>query len=522
MIVRKADVLIIGSGIGGLLTAKLLSDKRKVVLITKGNLDNSNSILAQGGIAAAIDKNDHWKDHYRDTLTAGHDHNEERTTEILVKNATKSIQQLMELGVRFDRDTSEQLELGREGGHHHHRIVHAGGDETGRRVITQLIEHVKANVTIYSQEMALDLIIHDGRCIGTVTKDNQGNIYHYQADHTILATGGIGGLYNITSNDKTVTGDGIAMAYRAGAALVDLEFIQFHPTMLSSRGKVYGLISEAVRGEGARLIDNDHQPIMEKIHPLKDLAPRDIVARQIYYALAKGKQIYLDISMIKHFERRFPTIHGMCQKSGISMQKGKLPVAPGAHFIMGGVKTNLNGETTIPGLYAVGETAWTGVHGANRLASNSLLEGIVFANRIADHIIKQTKQKSISYSSDFIEPKLSLPPRAEIQKMMTKYVGIIRDQAGLLHAKEWFEQYLPSLKTKRWIHLPLDEMTKLNMLTVAWLITTSALYRTESRGGHYRKDYPTSEDHWRKRYITRRRKVDESNQTKEPAPTVVY
>ncbi len=520
---RKADVLIIGSGIAGLLAAKLLSVTKNVMLVTKGSLKNSNSILAQGGIAAAMDEHDHWKEHYSDTLTAGNYHNHVETTEILVKNAAKYIQQLIALGVPFDRNSNNELELGREGGHHRNRIVHAGGDATGNRIITQLISHVKKLVTFYENEMTFELLINNRKCVGAITKDSFGNIQFYQAEHIILATGGIGGLYSLSSNDITVTGDGIAMAYRAGASLIDLEFVQFHPTMLISQGKTYGLVSEAVRGEGARLVTNDGAYIMDNIHPLKDLAPRDIVAREIFYSLQNGNQIYLDITMIKDFKKRFPTISDMCEKNGIPIHTGRLPVAPGAHFIMGGIKTTSNGETSIPGLYAIGETAWTGVHGANRLASNSLLEGITFANRVAAHILQQSKQEQPLTVPICMNHKLTLPAKKEIKETMTKHVGIIRDKHGLQTAKKWLEEYLPSYKGNQYLDVSIEDMETVNMLTVGWLITLSALERTESRGGHYRTDYPKPNDEkWMKHYITRRRKWDESNQIKVPSAAIIH
>ncbi|MFV9511145.1 L-aspartate oxidase [Tepidibacillus sp. LV47] len=525
MKMRKADVIIIGSGIAGLYAAYLLSSKKKVILITKGKLDHSNSILAQGGIAAAIGKNDSWKHHFQDTIIAGHYHNVEEAVRCLVQNAPKIIQQLIDIGVTFDRDHHRNLELGREGGHHNRRIVHAGGDSTGKIIIEKLIKLIKPHVTIYEDEMVYELLTHNGNCVGVITKNMQGEYFIYQADHIVLATGGIGRLYPISSNDHTITGDGIAMAYRAGADLIDLEFIQFHPTMLVHNSIPFGLVSEAVRGEGARLVNQKGELIMEGIHPLKDLAPRDIVARTIYLSMQNGDQVYLDISIIKDFTKRFPTISKMCETGHIDINTGLLPIAPGAHFIMGGVKTNAYGETTLKGLYAIGEVAYTGVHGANRLASNSLLEGVVFANKVAEYIFMRPKK---NIRRDPMIPqiqklKLSLPEIKEIQDVMMKNVGIIRDEASLLFAKEWFEQFLPKFHSNMIIDLSFEEITRLNMVTTGWLITTSALKRTESRGGHFRKDYPYSNDEkWLKRYIVRRSEENEFNQVKNVTSTVLH
>lgn len=523
MKIRKSDVIIIGSGLAGLLAAKLLSEHKNVLLISKGALNNSNSILAQGGIAASVGTNDHWQNHYKDTIEAGNFHNVETPTKLLVKYAPQMIQQLIDFGVQFDLTPQKSLALGREGGHHYHRIVHAGGDSTGKKVVEQIISIVKNQVMISEKEMVLDLLIHQEQCIGVISKDEKGEIYLNLAEQTILASGGIGNLYPITSNDPTITGDGLAMAYRAGAELVDLEFIQFHPTMLVKNNTCQGLISEAVRGEGAKLVNEKREYLMENVHPLKDLAPRDIVARRIFSALKKEEKVFLDISMIQNFKQRFPTIASLCEKEGIQIDQGKLPVAPGAHFIMGGIKTDLNGQTTIPGLYAIGEAAYTGVHGANRLASNSLLEGLIFANRASLHILRNNKVQPDVVQPNFSSPRLSLPSIKEIQHVMMAYVGINRDETGLLYAKEWFESFLPYIPSGTVLNLDQPAAETVNMLTVGWLITTSALQRRESRGGHYRTDYPAQDDtNWLKRYITRRRKTDESNQIKHTSAAAFH
>ncbi len=509
MYLEKSDVIIVGGGIAGLVVAEMLAHSKNVILITKESIKKSNTYLAQGGIAASIDKDDSWKKHFIDTIEAGGMHNVEKTTLELVRNAPKAISQLIKLGVPFDRDLDNNLQLGREGGHKINRIVHAGGDATGRSVTEHLLAAIINDINIHSHVMAYDLLIDNGRCIGIIAKNKVGETIVYQAPYIVLATGGMGGLYQVTSNDSTITGDGIAMAYRAGAELVDLEFIQFHPTMLVTETNASPLVSEAVRGEGARLIDEDGRLIMHGVHPLADLAPRDIVSRQVYKEQQAGHTIYLDIKSIENFRDRFPQVTSLCEMNKINVDDGLIPITPGAHFIMGGIKTNLAGETSIPGLYAVGEVSCSGAHGANRLASNSLLEGLIFAGSLASHLLEQAEpelQDTISFPvSGKLE--LELPERNEIKQIMTKYVGIVRDETGLATAIDWFKKCTNVINSdKILLELTNEEKITTNMLTVGWLISTSARIRTESRGGHYRADYPTANDKdWLRRYIVRRR-----------------
>ena len=287
------------------------------------------------------------------------------------------------------------VKLGLEGAHSEKRIVHGGGDSTGKTVIDFLKNHIN-HVTIMENTIVYDLMISQNRCIGVKGKGKDGNDVQILADHVVIATGGLGQIYSFTSSAETVAGDGIALAYRAGAELADMEFVQFHPTLLSAGGKGVGLVSEAVRGEGARLVTEDGTYFMEGVHPYKDLAPRHVVSQTIYNKLKEGHTVYLDISSLKDFESHFPTVSSICKENGIDIKTGMLPVVPGCHFLMGGIRTDLNGQTNIPGLYAIGEVACTGVHGANRLASNSLLEGLFFGNRLASFInqsdVKQRKQ----------------------------------------------------------------------------------------------------------------------------------
>lgn len=486
------DVILIGSGIAALSAATRLMGHKNVAIFTKSAKTVSNTYLAQGGIAAAMDAADHWQEHFHDTMTAGVYHNDPATTQLLTKEAPRYMAELIGSGMKFDRDGSGVLHLGREGGHWKRRILHAGGDATGRALVTHLLEQLQEQIDIVEGEMVIDLLTCDGQCLGIRTRTAGGENKTYLAAHTILATGGCGQLYAHTSNAPTITGDGIAMAYRAGAFLTDMEFMQFHPTVLYKDGKALGLVSEAVRGEGAILRNAKGERFMEQVHPLQELAPRDIVARAIHHELQSGRQVYLDVSPVRGFASRFPTIYRLCLDCGIDMQAGLLPVIPAAHFLMGGIKTDEQGRTTVKGLYAIGEAACTGVHGANRLASNSLLEGLVFGQRTADGIL----HSSITLP-DRVQPDetagsvaTALPSKQEIREMMTEHAGIVRNEQGLTALRNWLAEY-------DFVHLDHSRLTNeqievVNMLTVAWLITNSALERKESIGSHYRSDYPQS------------------------------
>lgn len=505
MKMHRTDVLIIGGGLAGLMAAKCLFPHKNVIMITKSTVNESNSIRAQGGIAAAVGQGDHWSKHYDDTLAAGGGHNDHKTTEQLVKSGVEAVNSLMNLGVPFDRDDAQNVLLGREGAHGINRILHAGGDATGKAIVETLMNDMHSKLNVHESCTLIDFIVTDGRCSGAVTKNHKSEIVLYEAEHTVVATGGIGGLYEWTSNDDTVTGDGLAAAFRAGADLADLEFVQFHPTMLIDGNHCGGLISEAVRGEGARLVTEDGTPVMAGVHQQLDLAPRDIVARTTESYIRKGQSVFLDISAVSDFPNRFPTIYKTIKALEINLAAGRIPVAPGAHFIMGGIKTDNRGRTSLPGLYAVGEAACTGVHGANRLASNSLLEAMVFARRMAEGIIEQRSFFRTACPSlpVFAEGRPnSLPNKAEIQQRMMTYAGMNRDQAGLTNVKNWLEQYLTQTD-ENLILKPVEDIEIINMLTSGWLIATSALMRTESRGGHYRTDYPSQKENWKGRRIVR-------------------
>ncbi|WP_338203207.1 L-aspartate oxidase [Parageobacillus thermoglucosidasius] len=506
----ETEVIIVGSGVAALTTAYYLHEHKNVIIFTKTKKDESNSRLAQGGVAASVSPEDDWRCHVEDTIAAGCQHNDEKAVELLVREGPKRIREWMNAGLTFDVNQDGSLHLGQEGGHRKRRILHAGGDQTGRTIVSFLLEKLKGHVEIIEGECVIELIIQHGRCIGVKTKNPLGQTSCYYAGAVVLAAGGCAGMYAFSSNAATATGDGVALAYRAGAVIADVEFIQFHPTMLFAAGKAAGLISEAVRGEGAVLVTEDGRRIMEHIHPLQDLAPRDIVARAIYDEMSKGHHVYLDISAVHRCHERFPALAHLCAEHGIDMETGRLPIVPGAHFLMGGVFVNDCGQTSIQGLYAVGEVACTGVHGANRLASNSLLEGIVFGARAAEAVRKETappprlRKRPNDMQSDIKKAVRNLPEITAIQTIMSTYVGIVRDEQGLQYAKKWFEQFpLSAFVDSSLEDLSIEEITVIHMLLAGWLITTSALQRTESRGGHYRSDYPFAREQWKKRRICR-------------------
>jgi L-aspartate oxidase len=503
------EVIIIGSGIAALTTAYYLHEHKNVTIFTKAKKEESNSWLAQGGVAASISQEDDWRCHFADTMIAGCHHNDEKAVELLVREGPKRIREFINAGLSFDVNQDGSLHLGQEGAHRKRRILHAGGDQTGRTMVSFLLEKLMGRVTIVEGEHVIELLVENGRCVGIKTKNQLGEMACYYASAVVLAAGGCAGMYAFSSNASTVTGDGIALAYRAGAVIADAEFIQFHPTMLFVDGKAVGLISEAVRGEGAVLVTEDGRRMMEHVHPLQDLAPRDIVARAIYDEMSKGHRVYLDISAIHHCRERFPTMANLCAKHGIDMETGRIPIVPGAHFLMGGVLVNDCGQTSIQELYAVGEVACTGVHGANRLASNSLLEGIVFGARVAEAIRGKTAppaplRKKTNDIHSIKRVVNNLPEISTIQTIMSTYAGIIRHEQGLQRAKQWFEQFpLSDFVNGSLDDFSIEEITVIHMLLTGWLITTSALQRTESRGGHYRSDYPFEREHWRQRRIRR-------------------
>nr|WP_295971786.1 L-aspartate oxidase [uncultured Bacillus sp.] len=517
----QGNVIIIGSGVAALQLAKKLNHSLHVIIFTKSELTVSNSYLAQGGIAVALSAMDHAEKHYRDTMEAGRHHNNSETVAMMTKEAPELIKELIKDGCPFDRDSSGEIKLGLEGAHSEKRIIHGGGDATGKTVIDFLKTQMD-HVTLMENSTVYELIIAENRCVGVKVKRVDGSTMQVYAEHIVMATGGLGQIYSYTSSAETIMGDGIALAYRAGAELSDMEFIQFHPTLISAEGKAVGLASEAVRGEGAKLVTEEGVYIMEGVHPYKDLAPRHIVAQTIYHALKEGHTVYLDISSIDHFALKFPTVASICMEHGIDLESGKIPVMPGCHFLMGGIRTDLNGQTTIPGLYAIGEAACTGVHGANRLASNSLLEGLYFGNRLADFINKNTvkvkKPQNCCCQAKAAPPAKNLPDIELTKSTMMDRVGIVRTKESLERQLDFLKGY----DVEQWVKadlegLTLEELNKVSMLICSWLVTKAALKRTESRGGHLRLDYPDEDANWEKKQIIQHIKGERIEQS-ETAP----
>ncbi|MDR0690556.1 MAG: L-aspartate oxidase [Streptococcaceae bacterium] len=481
----KKKVVIVGSGLAGSFLVMLLQDDCKVTLLTKGNVSESNSMLAQGGIAAVMSKSDSLTSHVHDTLVAGSFHNDVKVVETVIEEGPEILQELMNLGLGFDQDAHGNLLYGMEGAHSQRRILHSGGDQTGR-IITSFVQSKWKNVEMIASAYAVDIIKQNEKACGLIYLDKEGNWQEIFADDIILATGGIGGLFPYTSNDQTLTGDGVALAMRAGAQAKDLEFIQFHPTIFSVDGHCCGLVSEAVRGDGARLVNDLGAYFMEEVHPLGDLAARDIVSCKVYQQTLNGRKIFLDIADVQNFTKRFPTIDQNLKKYGFNVERDKLiPIQPGAHFLMGGVKTDLSGATSVSNLYAVGEVACSGVHGANRLASNSLLEILVFAKRVATDIKNKTLalQDSFIKENKEIESLPNLPTVQELQKRAWKAIGIVRETAKMKEFLAWLEQFtLVEQIPRNWSK---KEIECYNLCQIACDITKMALARKKSLGAHY-------------------------------------
>lgn len=498
------DVCIIGGGVAGLMLAHSLPPHFKIAVLTKDAPATANSSLAQGGIAASLDFLDSPEAHAQDTLQATAGHSAPERVEILTREGEAAIRELMADGLPYDKDEAGQPLLGMEGAHRIRRILHSGGDQTGKMLMAYLMKKTENRIHSFPHHQALELLISKGRCHGVIASDKTGQRKVFNAHHTVLATGGVGALYSHTSNSPVAEGDGLSLAYRAGAILEDLEFVQFHPTILTIGGKSKGLISEAVRGEGALLVNRDGHSIMEEIHPLKELAPRDIVARAIEWHWQEQGPVYLDARHIADFSKKFPSILKNCLAQGINPETELLPVRPGAHFHMGGVKTNDQGATNISCLYAIGEIASTGVHGANRLASNSLLEAIVFAKRLADNLSQHsnTAYDELHMGEDDwgmigATRSFALPRRDLMRTNMTRSVGILREKTHL----EEFIQKFPLQRFDHLLSLSNEEISSFHRSTACTLLATAAYLRDESRGAHFRMDSPSLSVHWQGKVI---------------------
>ena len=496
----RTRFLVVGSGVAGLHTAWRAADSGEVIVLTKRSLFDSATAYAQGGIAAALGAGDSPDLHRRDTLAAGAALCDAAAVEVLVEEGPDRVRELVTAGAQFDRDGAGNFQLGREAAHSRRRIVHSHGDQTGAEVARTLIERVRASPAIHVSEKTrvLDLIMSDGVCVG-VRATVAGRETEFIADATVLATGGCGQVYRYTTNPAVATGDGFAIAHRAGAKLADMEFVQFHPTALDTPETPLALVSEAVRGEGATLVNDRGERFMLKRHRLAELAPRDIVARAIFREQRSGHKVYLDATRFERpFEEHFPGIFALCIARGINPDTDLIPVTPAAHYMMGGIVTDLAGRASVARLYACGEVARTGVHGANRLASNSLLEGLVFAERVARDMVGTEALPS--------EPPVvgwNAPPlldRGAAQVAADDIRRAMWDNAGIARTAEALRECLTILDSIA-ARLPVGATEEENMVQTARLIAEAALLRKESRGGHFRRDFPRPKNKWRDRHI---------------------
>ncbi len=510
------SAVVIGSGAAGLYAALKISQQISlpdgVLLITKAELGESNSKYAQGGIVAVLhnNKEDSVEKHIQDTLKAGAELSDDETVAYISQASDSVISDLIENGVNFDRDENGDLTFTLEAAHSVKRILHSGGDATGKGITDALKRAVleDTNITVMEHSMAVELLIsYESVCKGAIIYNElTGEHEVVYTSALILATGGVGQLYKYTTNPEGATGDGIALAYEAGAIIQDMEFIQFHPTALAiaPESKDRFLISEAVRGEGAKLINKNGSEFMSKYSDKRELAPRDVVTRAIFSEMTRENSgnVFLNASIIDSLklQKRFPTISKRCKENGLDISKSPIPVAPAAHYTMGGIRADVDGKTSIKGLYAIGEVASTGLHGANRLASNSLLECVVCAHELADYLsfnnltVPKKIDEGIRKMIDVYSRSISDSPydikllKTELQNLMWNNVGIVRDENHLLIAKSEIEKMQNNFKRMRRC-LNKDEYEYRNMLTVAYLITESALARKESRGAHCRSDY---------------------------------
>jgi L-aspartate oxidase len=508
---RFSDILVIGSGIAGLSIAIDLSSEFKVTLVTKAQLQSGSTWYAQGGIAAATSKTDSAESHYTDTINAGGGLVRKSAARLLAENGPQAIERLSRLGIKFNQ-VSGRVSLGLEGGHSAPRIHHVA-DATGSAVEKALAEKAglqSKNLQIFEHIFGVDLILDkNGACHGVVG-DKDGSQMTFIAEHTVIASGGAGQIYKNTTNPETCTGDGIAMAFRAGALITDMEFVQFHPTAVYGQNGPKSLISESVRGEGAYLRDCSGKRFMLDEHKLAELAPRDVVTKAMFNAMTKCKKefVFLDATHLSEqfLRARFPKIYQNLKDVGYDLATEYIKVAPSAHFFVGGIATDLRGRTSIPRLYACGEASCTGVHGANRLASNSLLEGVVFAEQIADEIRKTSNQineeKSMEISQLNSGGNNRLLPVTKIKDIANKYLGVVRNKPGL-------EAALKSLYSERLFKMRMDNNENVNLATIGVLVAKGALDRNESRGVHYRTDYPEPNSLWKNKHVVFKQKAAE-------------
>jgi len=499
----EADLVVVGTGVAGL-TAALGADRLRVHLLTKTELTSGSSPWAQGGVAAAVGSEDSPELHAADTVAAGAGLVDAEVADIVARDGVLAVRRLIEIGTEFDRGERGELALGREAAHSRSRILHAGGDATGAELVRALGARVRREerVRLFDRAFAARLLVdrdRGGRVTGVLARHGDGRWIAHRAARVVLATGGLGQLYRFTTNPVEATGDGLALAAEAGASLVDVEFVQFHPTALAIERDPLPLLTEALRGEGAILVDDRGERFMPGEHEAAELAPRDVVARAIWRRLAAGRRVFLDARQAvgERFPARFPQVFAVCREVGIDPRATPMPVVPAAHYFMGGVAVDTYGRSTVPGLWACGEVSSTGVHGANRLASNSLLEALVFGARVASSAVGQdlTAPGEIE-----IEPPAELDPiaaapalRAVVRELAWRDLGLVRDGPALAAARRELE----SIYTR----LPAGASECRNLLTAATVVAAAAERRRESRGAHFRTDFPEPREHWRSRQV---------------------
>jgi L-aspartate oxidase len=515
----RADVIVVGSGVAGLTTALQVRAKgHSVLLVTKSTVDSGSTRWAQGGIAAALGPGDSPVEHEQDTLVAGAGLCDRPAVRALVYEGPEAVRRLIARGAIFDRTKTGEIALTREGGHLRDRILHAGGDATGAEISRALLAAVTQDpdIVIIEHALAIDLLQDGkGRALGVtlhvIGEGEADGVGQALGRAVVLATGGLGQIYAQTTNPAVATGDGVALALRAGADVADMEFIQFHPTVMwlgeQARGQ-QPLISEAVRGEGAVIVDDDGKAFMESLHPLADLAPRDVVAKAIMRRMneAGRPHMWLDGRHLgeQTWNERFPTILASCREHGVDPVHQLIPVAPAAHYASGGIRVDLNGRTSISGLYACGEAACSGVHGANRLASNSLLEGLVFAARIADdldlHLRRENEEPAAPIErEDQVKFLLSPDVRSDIAQAMSMGAGVLRSRNSLAATSS----RLTELATRQTTNADVDAWQTSNLQLLAEAVTTAAAIREETRGSHWREDFAETSQAWRRRVLLR-------------------
>ena len=503
----SGDVLIIGSGVAGLRAALGLVDAGRVIVLTKADAKESNTGYAQGGIAVALGADDSPALHAQDTMAAGDQLCDADAVRVLVEDGPRYVEQLVEWGARFDRDEQGRLALGREAAHSVRRVLHAH-DATGREIGRVLWERVAADARIQVLEdaQAVSLLIRDGACVGASFVTGDGVVREVHATRTLLATGGAGQVFRETTNPPVATGDGIAMAFDAGARVADLEFVQFHPTVLHVPDAPRFLLSEALRGEGGVLLNASGERFVSRYEPAGDLASRDLVARAIVREMDRtGGGVYLSMAHLDpaYVRRRFPTITAACARAGLDLATDRIPVSPAAHYVMGGVQTDLDARTSVAGLFAAGEVACTGVHGANRLASNSLLEGLVFGARAAEAMRQTTAPADWAVPAEPLATastgRQPTPQIETVRDVMWRHVGLVRTGEGLTSAVERLAAWRCGLIGDATGAADLQRLRVARLVTVGLLIAHAALRREESRGGHFRADFPARDDrHWQR------------------------